>query len=145
MKINLSEISAKYLPTKYKIKHDWLTANNLLRAGAVVVAVFWMWGNVQAMSDNHSLLQEMERKRREAKMAEIQEQTLRFEQNYLKSAEYQELAAREKLGLVAEGEHVLILPDYLEEKEEKAVVQKRSNFSEWMNFLFGGNAKRIEK
>lgn len=129
----------------YKIRNGVLTANNLMVVMAVAVAIFWAWGSISAMGQNHLLQQELEIKKRDARIAEIEQQTLQFEQNYLKSAEYQELSAREKLGLVNEGEHVLILPDYEEEDKAKTTPpKKRSNFAEWMNFLFGGSAKKIQ-
>jgi len=57
-----------------------------------------------------------------------------------------ELAAREKLGLALPGEHVLILSKYPEEKEkEKAESSKPSNFTQWINFIFGGNAQKSTK
>jgi hypothetical protein len=58
---------------------------------------------------------------------------------------------REKLGLVSPGERVLILPDNSnaedkinntdnfnnEQKNIEHDIESSSNFSQWMNFLFG--------
>lgn len=146
MKINLIEIQTRLRRAKQYVRKDVFSSSNLIVVALAGVAILWFWGSISVMGQNHLLRQELEAKKRDARIAEIESQTLQFEQNYLKSAEFQELAAREKLGLVAEGEHVLILSDYEEEEKEPAIqAQKRSNFAEWMNFLFGGNAKKSTK
>ena len=38
------------------------------------------------------------------------------------------------------GEKVLILDKYPEEAKKENKVEKQSNFKQWVNFLFGGNA-----
>ena len=92
------------------------------------------------MEKNYSLQKKLELKKREQLIGEIEYETLKYEQKYLKSTEYQELAARSKLGLADKGEKVLILDKYPEEAKKENKVEKQSNFKQWVNFLFGGNA-----
>ena len=115
---------------------------------SVIVALAWIWGSISSMERNYSLQRQLELKTREKLIAEIQYKTLEFENQYLQSEEYQELAARENLGLVAQGESVLILADYPAEEAEKITTEtgeKDSNFTQWMNFIFGGNAQKSSK
>lgn len=120
--------------------------DNIILAVLLAVVISWIWGSISSMERNYSLQKELEIKKRQLQIAKIEQRTLELEQNYLKSDEYQELAARQNLGLVAEGESVIILNDYpAETVAEKKPTKKDSNFSEWMNFIFGGNAQKSSK
>ena len=123
--MNKEEFRTKIRRVKYRISSDLMTIDNLIIA----------------------LQQQLEVRKRERLLTEIKHKTLQYESEYLKSDEYRELAARENLGLVAQGESVLILSEYPEEKAETSTspTQKQSNFSQWMNFLFGGNVKKTSK
>lgn len=130
---------------KFHFSSDILTLDNIFLTVIVVVSLSWIWGNITAMEKNYALQKKLELKRREALISEISYKTLEYEQKYLKSSEYQEIAARQKLGLANEGEHLLILSKYPEEVEEdRQEKPKTSNFTQWMNFLFGGNAQKVE-
>ena len=130
---------------KFHFSSDILTLDNIFLTVIVVVSLSWIWGNITAMEKNYALQKKLELKRREALISEISYKTLEYEQKYLKSSEYQEIAARQKLGLANEGEHLLILSKYPEEVEEaRQEKHKTSNFTQWMNFLFGGNAQKVE-
>ena len=142
------EIKTKIRRAKYKISRNLLTVDNVIIVVSVIVALAWIWGSISSMERNYSLQRQLELKTREKLIAEIQYKTLEFENQYLQSEEYQELAARENLGLVAQGESVLILADYPAEETEKTTAEsgeKDSNFTQWMNFIFGGNAQKSSK
>ena len=142
------EIKTKIRRAKYKISRNLLTVDNVIIVVSVIVALAWIWGSISSMERNYSLQRQLELKTREKLIAEIQYKTLEFENQYLQSEEYQELAARENLGLVAQGESVLILADYPVEEAEKTTAEsseKDSNFTQWMNFIFGGNAQKSSK
>ena len=115
-------------------------------ASVIFISIIWVWGNVAAMEKNYSIQKKLELKQRQALIDEISYKTLEYEQKYLKSSEYQELAVREKLGLAMPGEHVLILSKYPEDqKKEQTNTPKPSNFTQWINFIFGGNAQKVTK
>ena len=142
------EIKTRIRRAKYKISRNLLTVDNVIIVVSVIVALAWIWGSISSMERNYSLQRQLELKTREKLIAEIQYKTLEFENQYLQSEEYQELAARENLGLVAQGESVLILADYPAEEAEKITTEtgeKDSNFTQWMNFIFGGNAQKSSK
>ena len=141
--MNSEILKTKIRRAKYKASKDWFTIDNLIMVCALIIAVAWIWGSISAMERNYKLQLQLEIKNREKIISEIKYKTLKYENQYLKSDEYQELAARENLGLVNPGEHVLILSKYPENKEKPAMEQKEdSNFIQWMNFIFGGNAKK---
>ncbi len=138
--MKIEEIKTQIRRLKFKFNQQVLTGNNIFIAAVVFFAVIWVWGNISVMEKNYSLQKKLELKKREQLIGEIEYETLKYEQKYLKSAEYQELAARSKLGLADKGEKVLILDKYPEEAKKENKVEKQSNFKQWVNFLFGGNA-----
>ncbi len=138
--MKIEEIKTQIRRLKFKFNRQVLTGNNIFIATVVFFAVIWVWGNISVMEKNYSLQKKLELKKREQLIGEIEYETLKYEQKYLKSAEYQELAARSKLGLADKGEKVLILDKYPEEAKKENKVEKQSNFKQWVNFLFGGNA-----
>lgn len=138
--MKIEEIKTQIYRLKFKFNKQVLTGNNIFIATVVFFAVIWVWGNISVMEKNYSLQKKLELKKREQLIGEIEYETLKYEQKYLKSTEYQELAARSKLGLADKGEKVLILDKYPEEAKKENKVEKQSNFKQWVNFLFGGNA-----
>ena len=146
MKLNLNDLKAKARRAKYYFSNDILTLSNIIMGSVIVVSIVWVWGSISAMEKNYAIQKKLELKQRQALIEEINYQTLQYEQKYLKSSEYQELAVREKLGLALPGEHVLVLPKYPEEKKKQQTeTSKQSNFTQWMNFIFGGNAQKSLK
>ena len=146
MKLDLNDLKAKTRRLKYYFSNDILTLSNIIMVSVIFISVIWVWGSITAMEKNYAIQKKLELKQRQALIDEISYKTLEYEQKYLKSSEYQELAVREKLGLAMPGEHVLILSKYPEEqKERRTETLKTSNFTQWINFLFGGNAQKAIK
>ncbi len=133
----------------YHVVHNYLTMNNLVVVVALLIAASWAWGSIGVVQKNYALQRVVDDKRRQSQLVQLQTDNLAYEQKYYHSAEYQELQARERLGLVQPGEKVLILPP--NSASAKAVDQatsplntvtnlpQPSNFQQWVNFLFGGN------
>ena len=136
----------------YQFRHKYLTLNNVVIAVGLVIAAGWVWGSLDVMQRNYKLQKELDDKSRQLIVTQLDTETAKLQQRYYKTLEYQELAVRERLGLVSPGESVLILPDNSEQakKDDSTSVStdtdaQISNFSQWMNFLLGGNSKRIAK
>jgi cell division protein FtsB len=139
----------------YHLRHRYFTMNNVVMTIALLVGVGWAWASVGAMQRNYNLQKEVDDKARQAKLIELETQSLVFEQKYFKSTEYQELALRERLGLANPGEKVLMLPSntdaakkadasFIATPQVKASDEPVSNYQLWMNFLFGGNSKDLK-
>lgn len=139
----------------YQARHKYLTFNNLVILTAFLIAAGWIWGSLQVMQRNYALQKEVDFKRRQLQLTELQKQSLELQQRYYQTNEYRELAARESLGLVMPGEKVLILPENSEAAKQadeamasggnRSVVpqQEISNMEQWLNFLFGGYSRSI--
>ena len=140
----------------YHVRHNYLTFNNLVILTAFLIAAGWVWGSLQVMQRNYGLQKEVDYKRRQLQLAELQKDSLELQKRYYQTNEYRELAARESLGLVMPGEKVLILPENTvaaKESDTKAATtgtaaitsqDTTSNLEQWLNFLFGGYSKSID-
>ena len=132
----------------YHIKHRYITMNNVVITIGLLIGAGWAWGSIGMMQRNYGLQKQVDSKQQEQQLADLEVQTLTYEQNYYKSTEYQDLAMRQHLGLVDPGENALILPPNSQAAKDadNAYVQKgtriippESDFQSWANFLFGAN------
>jgi cell division protein FtsB len=138
----------------YRARHQYLTQSNALVAVALVVAVSWAWGSVSVLQRNYLLQRKVDAKQRELELAQLEVETLEFQQSFYRTAEFQELEARRVLGLASPGEKVLMLPPNTEEAKKVGIdsrvgaVQvpvRPSNFQQWLDFFGGRNAELIEQ
>ncbi len=136
----------------YHIRYQYVTMNNVVLVIAAVIAISWAWSSVEAVQRNYELQKEVNDKKQQATLVQLQAQNLQFEQQYYKSNEYLELQAKSELGLAEPGEKLLILP-----KNSAAVVAESNNedttsvkatatpaqppLQQWLDFLFGAKAK----
>ena len=142
-----------------KVRHYWRTygtMNNIVAFVALAIAASWAWGSVATMQRNFALQREVDSRRRELELTDLEVQTLQYQQNYYRSDEYKDLAAREDLGLASPGEKVLILPPNsfavkreTEQANRKAVAVVKpgsapSNLIQWMNFFSGASASSLQ-
>lgn len=140
----------------YTARHRYLTFNNLVILTAFLIAAGWVWGSLQVMQRNYGLQKEVDLKKRQLQLTELQKDSLELQKKYYQTSEYQELAARQSLNLVMPGEKILILPANSDAAQQADAVvttgnstvpstqQKTSNIEQWLNFLFGGYSKSIQ-
>lgn len=140
----------------YHAKHQYLTMNNIVLVVAALIVISWAWASVQAVQRNYQLQRDVDDKRRQLALTELQTKTLEFEQRYYESREYQTLEVKRRLGLAEPGEKVLILPPNsaaAKAADKNAALTTATPadapvpppFQQWMNFLFGGNRQGLEK
>ena len=133
----------------YKIRHQYLTTNNIVLGVALIIAAGWVWGSLNMMSRNYQLQRELGDKKRQLALVEIDVDNRKLEQKYYKTDEFLELSARDNLNLVKPGEKMLLLAPPTSEVQQKIQeeqkgskrmdIQKDSNLDQWVNFLFGGS------
>jgi hypothetical protein len=137
----------------YHVRHRYITTNNVVIAVALFIGAGWAWGSVGMMQRNFDLQKEVDDKQRQQQLIELETQTLAFQQNFYKSAEYQELSIRERMGLAMPGEKVLVLPpnsqaaknaDTSTQVSSRGTEKPPTTIEQWMNFLFGGNHQGLQ-
>lgn len=133
----------------YHIRWRYLTLNNVVLTVAFIIGANWAWGSIEMMQRNYTLQRTLDLKQRQQVLAELENDTLAFEQRYYQSDEYKELAARKYLGVADNGEKVLILPPNtpveITEEVQMHTEEPPSNARQWMNFLLGTNRRNLQK
>lgn len=133
----------------YFVRTRLLTLNSVVVIVALVIAIGWVWGSLGMMQRNYSLQKEVDYKKRQLELVQLQTENLNLQKRYYQTEEYQELAIREALGLVRPGEKVLVLPPNTNQSKDdqndtgQTAIVRSSNLEQWMNFLFGGYSRSI--
>ncbi len=138
----LEKVKTWFRRLGYYTKKDILTLNNILFAIAFILCLTWTYRSIESMSRNWFLEEKLKTRQLEQTKLQLEVDTLRLEQEYYKTNEYKELMARKKSGKMLPGESMVILPKnsdaainkYNEEPIE--IPSYRSNFSQWLDFLF---------
>ena len=116
----------------------------LLVAGFIVLG--WVWGTVGTLQRNFNYQRQVDELTQSAELDKLRNENLRFQQVYLRSDEYLELSARQRLNKAAPGENLIILPDSRGIKDTVAdtatpvVTTQLSNMDQWLRFFFGGQS-----
>ncbi len=122
-----------------------LNINNAVVLVAMLIATTWVWNTVIAIQRNFQLQQQVDAAAEQNAVLELENKTQDFENKYYASSEYLELSAREHLNKAGPGEKLLILPpntvhqtgDDQTISSDETPITERSNFAQWMYFLFG--------
>lgn len=122
-------------------------AVGLLVFGVVVLLV--SWSGVKVIQSNYELQKKISRLEQENSVQQLSNDNLELRNQYLKTDEYLELAARRQFGKGAPGETLVAIPKAValahtvdlpkEEVQKPASVANRptyqKNFEAWMNFF----------
>lgn len=118
--------------------------NNGVLIIALLIAASWVWSTIEAIQRNFVLQQQVDSLKQEIALDELRNKTISFQNKYYATAEYIELSARERLNKASPDEKVLILPPNTKKADVTATnmqaatpITDRSNFDQWMYFLFG--------
>lgn len=143
----MSELQTRLRKAQYWLKHELFTFEHVVLVVAAVFCLVWTWGSIDAMSRNWSLAQELMGRQREKALLELEVETLELENEYYRSHEYQELAARKYQGKMLPGETMIYLPDNSESARTKhkadptdgttIATTTMNNLEQWLAFLFG--------
>lgn len=127
----------------YKVRHDFLSVENVVLLFAIVLCLVWTYQSITAMSRNWELSERLTTERKNLELVNIEVEAAELENEYYRTEEYQELMARKVLDKKMPGENMVVLPENSEEarnkhKAEEVEITERtySNFEKWMMFLF---------
>lgn len=114
----------------------------------VVIVLLISWSGVKAIQTNYALQKQISVIKQQNSLEQAQNSNLELSNNYFKSDQYLELAARENFGLAASGEKELIVPRgvalaYVTDiptnpSTDPTIGQNpvyQSNFQSWVNFF----------
>lgn len=128
-----------------KIKNN-LNFNNFVLLVASVIAMVLIVDTITVINRNISLSQEAAKISAENKIQETANENKRLNIEYLKSDEFLDLAVRDKLGLGAPGDKLLVFTNLPEPAKKQIQVDQDSqsrlpfwqqNPRDWYDFLLG--------
>lgn len=133
------------VPRLLRRAQQHLTLNNGVLLIALLLAFVWAWSTVEAIQRNFKLQQQVDSLQQQIAVRELENKTLELQKKYYASDEFIELSARQRLNKAAPGEKLLLLPPHTVAPATEAHAQTtqevpladRSNFAQWMYFLFG--------
>ena len=142
--VSMNKIRTWVRRLKFYLKHDFLAIENVVLMFAIVLCLVWTYQSITAMSRNWELSEKLTTEKKELELASMEVEAAQLENDYYKSAEYQEILARKNLDKQLPGEKMVVMPENTEEaknKHEEAIEvslreREYSNFEQWMNFLF---------
>jgi len=138
----MDKVKTQLRRLSYFTKRDFLTVHNIATAAAIILGLVFTYNAVTATTRNWQLEQKLKERSLESAKLQIEVDTLTLEKQYYNTDEYQEIMARKKQNKMLEGETMVILPNNTEKAKTKysdidnKTDQKRSNFEEWLDFLF---------
>ena len=138
-------LEAKIRRIKAKLCQEILVPEKLVLLSIPFLLLIWLIGSISSLNRNWTLQQEIVEKETEKSYLELQVENYELENQYYASEEYQELSARKLQNKKLAGETLVYLPKNSERarskhkeatNEETQIKNERSNFDQWMNFLF---------
>jgi cell division protein FtsB len=137
----MDKIKTQLRRLRYYTKKDFLTVHNVATAAALILGLVFSYNTITATTRNWQLEQKLANLRVEEARLKIEVETLELEQQYYATAEYQEIMARSKQGKMLPGETMVVMPKNTASAKNKyqefdSPTTKRSNFEEWLDFLF---------
>ncbi len=123
---------------------DFFSLNNSVLIIALLIGASWAWSTIEAIQRNFKLQQQVDALNQQNSVQQLENKSQELQNKYYQTPEYLELSAREHLGKTLPGEHVIILPPntvapalQVDIQPKETPITARSNFAQWMYFLFG--------
>jgi cell division protein FtsB len=138
-------LEAKGRRVKAKLLQEILVPERIILSIIPFILILWLVGSITNLSRNWSLQQEVNERKAELAYLELQVDSYELENQYYSSEEYQELAARRLQNKILKGETLVYLPSNSERAkrrhrdatdEEKRIKNEKTNFDQWLSFLF---------
>ncbi|OGD93629.1 hypothetical protein A2697_04200 [Candidatus Curtissbacteria bacterium RIFCSPHIGHO2_01_FULL_41_44] len=111
---------------------------NSLLILAVIVSIFLSINSTKKILTFRTTFQEVEEAEKRLENLKKENENLKKEFEYKKSNDFAEGEIRNKLGLVKEGEVVVIVPrEEVERRKETGNQRELPNWQKWRNLFFG--------
>ncbi|MBO7657558.1 hypothetical protein J6S55_02885 [Candidatus Saccharibacteria bacterium] len=142
----MSNLATNFRRFKYKLRHEYLTFENIALIVAIILCFNWTYRSIEAMSRNSELAGKLNTAEKNLELKKIEIETAELENAYYETDEYKELAARKFAGKQLDGENMVYMPENSEAAQNKhanevAVREEEkqkeySNFEQWMMYLW---------
>ena len=106
------------------MSHDFFSVENVVLITAILLCFTWTYQSIQSMSRNWELTERLSKDRKELQLLELENEMAELENEYYRTEEYQELAARKLANKQLPGENMVYLEENSEEAKNKHSVAK---------------------
>ena len=142
--VSMNKLKTGLRRLNYRLRHDFLTVENIVLVLAIVLCLVLTYQSVVAMSRNWELTERLASEKKSLELLSVEVEAAELENEYYQSNEYQELLARKYLDKKMPGENMVIMPENSEvakNKYQTVVITDKgdkeySNFEKWMMYLF---------
>ena len=130
---------------KYRLRHDFLSLENVVLVVAIVMCLTWTYQSIMAMNRNWELTERLNAENKSLQLLKVEIEAAELENEYYQTEEYQDLMARKLLDKKLPGENMLAMPENSEAAKNKhktmAVTieentKEYSNPEKWLSYLF---------
>ncbi len=130
---------------KYRLKHDFLSLENVVLAIAIIMCLTWTYQSIMAMNRNWELTERLNTENKTLQLLKVEVEAAELENEYYQTDEYQELMARKLLDKKQPGENMVVMPENSEVAKNKhrtvtvtmeTNTKELSNPEKWLSYLF---------
>lgn len=130
---------------KYRLRHDFLSLENVVLVVAIVMCLTWTYQSIMAMNRNWELTERLNAENKSLQLLKVEIEAAELENEYYQTEEYQDLMARKLLDKKLPGENMLAMLENSEAAKNKhktmAVTieentKEYSNPEKWLSYLF---------
>ena len=141
----MSGVKNKLRQIKYRLKHDFLSIENVVLVFSIVMCLVWTYQSIVAMNRNWELTERLNTDNKTLQLLKVEVETAELENEYYESEEYQELMARKLLDKKLPGENMVKMPqnsDVAKNNHKTVAVtveentKEYSNPEKWLRYLF---------
>ncbi len=120
---------------------QYFNRRNLVNLIALLIIGYMGFATLQVISRNYKLQKEVDSLAAEIELQKLKNQELEYQIAYYRTDAFAEKEARDKLGLQAPGEKVVIFPSKIPTGVQTEVIQSPTqkalnNLEHWLFFLF---------
>lgn len=121
-----------------------------------IVAVLVSWSGIKSIQTNYELQKQISVAKQQNEVTQLENDNIKLRNEYYKTDDFLELAARRQFGLAAPGEKVYIVPksvalgnikdlssgtEKVQQGEEKPKAFYQQNLEAWFNFFLRKNSE----
>ena len=123
-----------------ELKYNYGMRRNLFLVLAIIVGIILVVNSIKKLLTFRTTTQKVAEAQMRLEALREENKKLKEQLEYTKSEEFREREIRDKLGLVKEGEAMVVLPKENDEnsKLETRNSKPRPNWQKWWNLFFGG-------
>lgn len=130
---------------KYRMRHDFLSLENVVLAIAIIMCLTWTYQSIMAMNRNWELTERLNTENKTLQLLKVEVEAAELENEYYQTDEYQELMARKLLDKKQPGENMVVMPENSEVAKNKhrtvtvtmeTNTKELSNPEKWLSYLF---------